>query len=159
MRRSFAAVMLIATLAGAAACAHPHEVPRKGESPQTGTTSANTPTTPDETATVCSEAQSVSTTAVDDLTSQLAAAQADLAANDQAAALAAALQARTIGTNWKSQLQGFADRNVKPSVRDALTSGVNTIDSILSTSPQDLNANTAQQQVNDFLDKLRSACS
>jgi hypothetical protein len=156
MRRSFAAVMLIATLAGAAACAHPHEVPRKGESPQTGSTSA---TTPDETATVCAQAQSVSNTAVDDLTTQLAAAQAALAANDQAAALAAAVQARTIGTNWKSQLQGFADRNVNPSVRAALSSGVSTIDSILTTPPQNLNADTARQQVNDFLNKLRSACA
>jgi hypothetical protein len=159
MRRSFAAVLLIATLAGTAACAHPHEVPRKGESSKAVSTPATTPTTADETPTVCSQAQSVSAKAVDDLTTQLAAAQAALAANDQAAALAAAVQARTVGTNWKLQLQAFAGRNVKPSVRDALNNGVSMIDSILATPPQNLDATTAQRQVTDFLDQLRSACS
>jgi hypothetical protein len=159
MRRSFAAVLLIAILGGTAACAHPHEVPRAGESPRAGVTSQTTPTSPDETPTVCSQAQSVSNSAVADLTTQLGAAQAALAANDQATALAAAAQARIIATNWKSQLQAFAGRNVNPSVRDALSNGVSVIDSILTTPPQNLNASTAEQQVNDFLSKLRSACA
>jgi hypothetical protein len=158
MRRSFAAVMLVAVLAGTAACAHPHEVPKPGES----TSAVSTPKTTassDETGPVCTQAQSASNQAVADLTAQLTAAQSALSAGNQVAALAAAAQAKSIASDWKTKLQGFANRPIKSSVRDVLTRGIALIDGLLNANPQTLDATKAQQQVNGFLDDLKAACS
>jgi hypothetical protein len=133
-------------------------VPKPGES-TSATSTPKTTASGDETRTVCSQAQSASNQAVADLTTQLTAAQSAMSAGNQVVALAAAAQAKTIANDWKTKLQGFANRPIKSSVRDVLNQGIALIDGLLNANPQTLDAAKAQQQVNDFLDDLKAACA
>jgi hypothetical protein len=159
MRRSWIALLVVATVT-AIACAHPHEDPLPGEpttseSSQRPTSTATNGGGGDETATVCTQAIDRSQEVVDQIKTQITAAQAN-----PATAPAVLLTVRSTATRWKQDLQGFANRNIRSDVRDALNQGIDVIDQLLATSPQELatQADQAQQKIQGFLDKLRSAC-
>jgi hypothetical protein len=165
MRRPLVALLLAAALATTAvACAHPQNIaPKPGES--TTTTRANPPRTStststgtDRTAQVCRQAQSVSDDAVADLTDKLEEAQAAATAGNNAAALAAASEARRIATTWKGELKDLADQPIRADVRRTLEDGIKVIDKILNTNPQNLNPRQAQGEIEDFLDDLERVC-
>lgn len=161
MRRPLIALLLAAALAATAACAHPQNIaPRPGES--TTTTRAAPPRTTaagvDETEVVCTEAQSVSDDAVGELTETLERAQSAASSGNNAAALAAATEAKQIATEWKSDLEEFASRPIRSDVRETLEDGIAMIDELLNTNPQNLNPTQAQGDVEDFIDDLERAC-
>jgi hypothetical protein len=167
MRRPLVAVLLAAALitTAAAACAHPQNIaPKPGES--TTTTRASTPTTAstttsgaDETERVCNEATSISDNAVDELTEKLEQAQSAANAGNNAAALTAASEARRIATDWKSDLEDLARRPIRADVRNTLEDGIDTIDRILNTNPQNLNPRQAERDVTKFLEDLERVCA
>jgi hypothetical protein len=163
MRRSLVAALLIASLAAAAGCANPQNIaPKPGESttttrpPRTSTSTSSSGG--DETEQVCAEAQSVSDDAVAELTEKLEEAQSAASSGNTVAALAAANQAKAIAEDWKSELEGFADRPIDDGVRDTLEDRIATIDEILNTNPQQLDPTEAQRDVEGFLDDLEQAC-
>lgn len=161
MRRSIVALLLTAALAATAACAHPQNIaPKPGETTTTTRTSPPRPTTTgaDETAQVCTQAQSVSDDAVAELTDQLEEAQSAADSGNTAAALAAATEAKQIATDWKSELEDFADRPIRSDVRSTLEDGIDMIDELLNTNPQNLDATQARGDVEDFLDELERVC-
>lgn len=163
MRRSLVAVLLAAALTAIAACANPQNIhPKPGESTTTRanpTTSTATATGADETAQVCREAQSVSDDAVEELTAKLQEAQSAATSGNNTAALTAASEARRIATDWKSDLEDLADRPIRADVRDTLEDGIDTIDRILTTNPQNLNPRQAERDVQEFLDDLERVCA
>ena len=161
MRRSIVALLLAAALAATAACAHPQNIaPKPGETTTTTRTTPPRPTTSqaDETAQVCTQAQSVSDDAVAELTDQLEDAQSAADSGNTAAALAAATKAKQIATDWKSDLEDFAERPIRSEVRTTLEDGIDVIDKLLNTNPQHLNPTEARRDVEDFLDDLERVC-
>jgi hypothetical protein len=164
MRRSLVAALLIAALAAAAGCANPQNIaPRPGES--TTTTRNQPPRTTDsnggedETEQVCAEAQAASDDAVAELTEKLEEAQSAASSGNNVAALAAANQAKAIAEDWKGELEDFAGRSIDDDVRNTLQDGVDMIDELLNTNPQDLNPTEAQRDVEGFLDDLEEVCA
>src|SRR5262252_8702943 len=139
MRRSGMALLVIATVT-AIACAHPHEDALPGQPTASATshrptsTTGGTPTASgDETAAVCQEALDRSSQVVDQIKAKIAAAQAD-----PASATVALLTVRGTATQWKTDLQGYADRHTSSKVHDALENGISVIDDLLNTSPEQL---------------------
>jgi hypothetical protein len=163
MRRPLVAVLLAAALTVTAACAHPQNIaPKPGESTTTTRANPTTRTTTsgaDETDRVCTQAKSISDKAVDDLSGKLQQAQSAASSGNNAGALAAASEARRIATEWKSDLEDLADRPIRADVRNTLEDGIETIDTILTTNPQNLNARQAERDVRDFLEDLERVCS
>ena len=160
MRRPLIVLLLAAALAATAACAHPQNIaPRPGESTTTTRTPPRTTAAgADETEEVCTEAQSVSDDAVGELTETLERAQSAASSGNNAAALAAATQAKQIATEWKSDLEEFASRPIRSDVRETLEDGIAMIDELLNTNPQNLNPTQAQGDVEDFIDDLERVC-
>jgi hypothetical protein len=158
MRRSWVALLVVAAVT-AMACAHPNEVPLPGESVPPSRQTTGSSSGPDETRTVCAQAQSASDAAVANLLAKLEEAQSAIAAGNQAAALVAANSARTLATQWKGDLEGFAARPIRANVRSVLDQGVDLIDDLLGTDPQNLDAAAAREQVEQFLDDLERACA
>lgn len=161
MRRPLVALLLAAALTATAACANPQNIaPKPGES--TTTTRANPPQTTtgnDQTEQVCAQAQSVSDDAVAELTDKLEEAQSAANSGNTAAALAAANEARRIATDWKSELEDLTSRPIRADVRNTLQDGIDVIDEILNTNPQNLDARQAQGDIEDFLDDLERVCA
>jgi hypothetical protein len=164
MRRPLVVALLIATLAAAAGCANPQNIaPKPGESttttrpPRTNTSTSSSGG--DETEAVCAEAQSVSDDAVGELTEQLEEAQSAASSGNNVAALAAANQAKAIAEDWKSDLEAFTERPIDDGVRGTLEDGIDVIDELLTTNPQNLDPVEAQRDVEGFLDDLEEACS
>jgi hypothetical protein len=157
MRRSWVALLVVAAVT-AIACAHPNEVPLPGESVSPSRQPTANTSGPDETTAVCNQAQSVSRTAVDRLLAKLDEAQSALASGNQAAALTAATAAKALATDWKEDLEGFAARPVQANVRAELRQGVELIDELLGTPPQNLDPTAARAEVEEFLDDLDRVC-
>jgi DNA polymerase III gamma/tau subunit len=166
MRRSLLAALLIASLAAAAGCAHPQNLaPKPGE---TTTTTRSNPTPRTSTSTssaggnqtqqVCEQALSASDEAEAELTDKLQEAQTAATAGNTAAALTAANQAKRIAEEWKSELEDLAGRPIDRDVRDTLRDGVDTIDELLTTPPQQLDPVQARRDVERFLDDLEDVC-
>jgi uncharacterized protein with LGFP repeats len=168
MRRSLAVVLtMIATAAALVACAHPHEVPKPGQSlpPSThpvSTTAAVTTTGADQTKSVCTDAQSLNDQAISALTNLLAQAQAARTSGDTAAALAAVQNAQQRAKQWSSALQALAAKNIDPRVRSVLQSGITTINQLADaplTSLANIDPNQVQQDITKFRNDLTSSCS
>jgi hypothetical protein len=157
MRRSWIALVVIAALT-AIACAHPTEDPLPGEPTPSATRARSTDPAPsgsDQTEQVCEEALDRSHEVVDEIRDKIADAQAN-----PGNATTALLSVRAIATEWKNDLEDFADRPIRRDVRDAINQGIDVIDDLLATNPQRLasEADEAQQKIEDFLDDLESAC-
>ncbi len=159
-RPALLAGLLVATLAGAGACAHPNEVPLPGESPSpTPRASRSTATTgADETREVCREAQDESEDAVATLGDKLTEASTAYNAGKTAEALAAYNEAKETGTEWAGTLEDLADRNIESRVRTVLQDGAEMITDLVSTPPQNIDPDEAEDQINEFLDDLEAAC-
>jgi ABC-type Fe3+-hydroxamate transport system substrate-binding protein len=159
------AVLLAAALAATAACADPQNIhPKPGETTTTTrtnppTTAAGTTTGADETEQVCAEATSISDDAVEEITEKLEQAQTAANAGNNAGALAAVNEARRIATDWKSDLEDLSRRPIRSDVRATLEDGVETIDRILTTNPQNLNPQQAERDIREFLEDLERVCA
>lgn len=164
MRRSLVVALLVAGLAAAAGCAHPQNLaPKPGESTTTSrparTTASSGNNGGDQTEQVCRDAQDVSDDAVADLNDKLGEAQAAANSGNNAAALAAATQAKQVATDWKSELEEFAAKPIDADVKGVLEDGIDTLDELLTTNPQNLNPTQARGDVEAFLDDLEEVCS
>jgi hypothetical protein len=167
MRRPLVAVLIAAALAATAACAKPQNIhPKPGETttttrttPATTTSAASTATGADETERVCAEATSISDDAVEEITEKLEQAQTAANAGNNAGALAAVTDARRIATDWKSDLEDLSRRPIRSNVRATLQDGVETIDKILTTNPQNLNPQQAERDIREFLEDLERVCA
>jgi hypothetical protein len=151
--------LLVIAAVTAAACAHPTEDPLPGQSaaPTTSTrTQTSGQTGGDQTEAVCAEALDRSHEVVDEIKAKITEAQAN-----PGSATVALLSVRTAATQWKKDLQEFADRPIRSDVRDALNEGVDLIDELLAKNPQELagEAEQAQEDIENFLDDLESACA
>lgn len=158
MRRLWIAVLVVAVMT-AAACAHPTEDPLPGETATTSSPdrpSTSTPTGADQTEEVCEEALERSNEVVAEIEEKIGQAQAN-----PATATATLLALRTTATEWKEDLQEYAERPIRGEVRDALNEGVEVIDEILAMPPQELanNADQAQEDIEGFIDDLERACA
>jgi hypothetical protein len=159
------AVLLAAALAAPAACANPQNIhPKPGETttttgatPQTSVAGATTGA--DETDQVCEQATSISEDAMDKLTEKLEQAQSAANTRNNAGAMGAVNEARRIATDWKSDLEELARRPIRSDVRTTLEGGVETIDRILTTNPQNLDPQQAERDIQEFLEDLDRACN
>ncbi|HEY7223362.1 MAG TPA: hypothetical protein VH561_07115 [Micromonosporaceae bacterium] len=160
MRRPSVVVLMIAAVITGIACAHPHEVPLPGQSPaSTGSpsASASAPATgADQTSAVCDEALRATNDAKTEITAQINQVQ-----GNPGGAAAALLTARAKATQLRSNLQDLRNRPIRANVRDALDQGIALLDHFLGESVQQLTAEGAQaeQQLQDFLDTLSTACA
>jgi len=159
MRKSWIAVLVVAVMT-AAACAPPTEDPLPGETVATPTSgprrpSTSTPTGADQTEAVCKEALERSNEVVEEIKQKIAQAQAN-----PATATATLLALRTTATEWKKDLEEYAERPIRAEVRRALNDGVEVIDELLAMPPQELanNADQAQRDIEGFLEDLERAC-
>jgi hypothetical protein len=172
MRRSLAMsgrawsrfVLGVVAAATVIACAHPHEVPKPGESLPPSSSSPRPPVTTgaNETRAVCTDAQRLSDEAINDLTTLLNQAQSAKNAGNQSAALTAITNAQQRAKQWSSSLKTLANKNIDSRVRSALNSGISTIDKLANTpltGLASLDPEQVQRDITKFRDDLRSACS
>lgn len=150
------AAFVVIVLGVLAACAHP-TLP-EGYGP---TTAGTAPTTPpagatDQTKEVCTQAQSLSVTAVATIRSKAAAAQAALGSGNQVGVVQAVTDLKKAATDWSDQLTVLAAKPVKPQVKSVLDDGVRTINQLATatTPPPD-----AESKLTDFTTKLAAACA
>jgi hypothetical protein len=152
------AAFVTVVLGSIAACAHP-TLP-EGYGPTTAGTAPTGPTGPtgpaDQTKEVCTQAQSLSVTAVATIRTKAAAAQSALAAGNQVGVVQAVTDLKKAATDWSDQLTQLSSKPVKPAVKSVLDDGVRTINQLASatTPPPD-----AESKLTDFTTKLAAACA
>ena len=143
-------------LTGVAACADNSE---PGTSTTTTPAGGSSPSAAgDQTKQVCDEAQSASTTAADALKAK--ATELAAAGSDQAKQLQIGTELATIAGDWSKKLNELSAKPIKPEVKQALTEGVSTINSL--SNPMTLQSTSAAQvetQLKALAAKLTAACA
>ncbi len=164
MRRSRLALLVVAAVT-ALACANPHETPLPGEtqpSPSETTASATgapATTGADQTASVCRDARSESSSKVTLLKAEIAKAA------DPSQLLTALTAAERLGQEWVDNLKKLRAKNISAPVKRVLDDGIELLEGLVSkiknrdmTLMQESVQQEIVEQIDDFLADLDDVC-
>jgi hypothetical protein len=149
------AALATVALAAAAGCAYNSVKPSSSESVSTGT---STTSAADQTAAVCEQAGTVSTTAGDAIAAK--AKDAAAASGDQVKQLQIAGDLIKLANDWSAKLTELSAKPIKPEVKQALTDGATTITGLANPAAiQTTSAAQIETKLKTLVTTIASACA
>ena len=148
------AVLATIALTAAAGCADNSVKPSSSASASAGTTTSAA----DQTAAVCEQASTVSTTAGQAISAK--ATEAAAAGGDQARQFQIAGDLIKLANDWAAKLTELSNKPIKPEVKQSLTEGATTITGLANPAAiQTTSAAQIETKLTTVVAKIRTACA
>jgi ABC-type Fe3+-hydroxamate transport system substrate-binding protein len=148
------AALATVALAAAAGCADNSVKPSSSASASAGTTTSAA----DQTAAVCEQAGTVSTTAGEAISAK--ATEAAAASGDQAKQLQIAGDLIKLANDWSAKLTELSNKPIKPEVKQSLTEGATTITGLANPAAiQTTSAAQVETKLKTVVAKIATACA
>jgi hypothetical protein len=148
------AALATVALAAAAGCADNSVKPGSSASASAGTTTSAA----DQTAAVCAQAATVSTTAGEAISAK--ATEAAAASGDQAKQLQLAGDLVKLANDWSAKLTELSTKPIKPEVKQSLTEGATTITGLANPAAiQTTSAAQIETKLKTVGAKITTACA